>query len=132
MTSFVNLMADDRWSEADIVARMEAMIREACGPTEELILHRKMLGSLFGAYTLSPAEQAEIGAYAAVCTASQAAGRAARADMALLARVLDHEQGITPLAEDDAEGLALLEQRAAARPAPEEPAEDGDADPQPS
>jgi hypothetical protein len=89
--SFVNLMVDVRWSEHDIVQRMEAMIREHCSATEELILHRKMLGASINAYDLSAGEQAEIATYAGVCAVAQQAGRDARADMALLTQAFDVE-----------------------------------------
>jgi hypothetical protein len=101
--SFVNLMADVRWSEHDIVQRMEAMIREHCSATEELILHRKMLGASIDAYDLSAGEQAEIASYASVCAVAQQAGRDARADMALLAQVLDAEAAQARLARPQVE-----------------------------
>lgn len=115
MTQIVDLMADVRWSEADIVNRMEGLIREQCSAVEEQILTRKMLGASIGAYSLTASEQAEIGAYAAVCAGAQAAGRQARLDAALLDRVLDHELGIAQLATDDADGKALLDARVQAR-----------------
>lgn len=124
MTQIVDLMADVRWSEADIVNRMEALIRSTCSATEELILHRKMLGAFAAiagvlpagtGYALTSDELTELGTYALVCHDAQAAGRQARLDAALLDRVLDHELGIAQLATDDADGQALLDARVQAR-----------------
>lgn len=117
MSSFVDLMASARWTEADIVNRMEALIRRDYPAVEEQILNRKMNGAAAGFYVLQAGEMAEIGAYAQTCLAAQLAGRAAREDMALLARVLEAEEGGAPLASDDVDGHALLAARAAARPA---------------
>lgn len=109
--SFVDLMADDDWSEADIVNRMESMIRASYPATEESIINRKITGSGLGFYTLIADEQAEIADYAQVCAAAQQAGRDARSDMALLRRVLAAERGETPLADNDTAGQELLAAR---------------------
>lgn len=121
--SFVNLMADDRWSEADIVRRTEALIASEFPPEAQAILNRKATGAALGAYTLTPQDQADLQHFTSVSLVAQQAGIEARAQMALLGRVLDAEQGIAPLAEDDADGLALLAERAAQR-APAEPTTD--------
>lgn len=117
MSSFVNLMGDLLWSEADIVNRMESMIREHCSPTEELIIHRKMIGAAFGMYELSGQEEVEIALYAGVCSQAQLAGRAARADMALLATALAVEAAQARLAqpEPEEEDAADVEARAQAQ-----------------
>lgn len=88
MASFVNLMASDRWSEADIVARTEAMIHGEFPADQELILNRKATGKALGTYVLTADEQAQLARYVTVCEAARAAGIAARADMALLTKVL--------------------------------------------
>lgn len=149
MSSFVELMGNVRWSEVDIVGRMEAMIREHCSATEEMILHRKMIGALYGFYTLTAQEQAEVAAYAQVCGAAQLAGRAARDDMVLLLQAISVEAAQArlslPAVEPGPDGedngsaadaqerasaqavvdgasqavLDLVAQRAAARPEPE-------------
>lgn len=117
MTQIVDLMADVRWSETDIVNRMEAMIRSHFSAVEEGIINRKLAGAARGVYVLSEQENQEIDTFGLVCLQAQLAGRKARADAALLDRVLNHEQEVEPLAEDDEAGHALLAQRQAARPA---------------
>lgn len=92
MTSFINLMANDVWSEADIVRRTEAMIRSEFSLEAETILNRKVLGISIGSYEASEADLAEIARYDAVAKNAQAAGVAARADMALLAKVFPLEE----------------------------------------
>ena len=86
--SFVDLMAEDVWSEADIVRRTEAMIRSEFPAEAETILNRKALGVATGVYVLDEADEAELARYHAVTLAAQVAGMAARADMALLTQVL--------------------------------------------
>lgn len=91
MSSFINLMADDVWSDADILRRTEAMIRSEFSAETETILNRKATGAALGQYELTPDDLAEIGRYDQVALAAQAAGVAARADMALLLRVFPLE-----------------------------------------
>lgn len=92
MSSFVNMMADDIWSEADIVRRTEAMIRSEFSIEVETILNRKVLGISIGSYTPTEADLAEIARYDEVARHAQAAGVAARADMTLLNRVFPLEE----------------------------------------
>lgn len=89
--SFVNLMANDVWSEADIIRRTEAMIRSEFSLDMETILNRKVLGISIGTYVPTEQDQADIARYDAVAKAAQAEGVAARADMALLLRVFPLE-----------------------------------------
>lgn len=91
--SFIDLMACDVWSEADIVSRTEAMIAGEFSPQAVAILQRKVTAQMLGMYTMTTTEQAELARYAAVSTEAQAAGLQARADMALLAEVLAVEAG---------------------------------------
>lgn len=134
MSSFINLMADDVWSEADIVSRTEAIIRGHFSREAEDILNRKVTGALLGQYALTPAEQADLGRYAAMSEQARAEGVAARADMALLAQAMEVEaawRAGEPLPEMAAELAALVEARGRcvgeppAPPAPpaDEPAE---------
>lgn len=90
--SFVDLMANDVWSEADIVRRTEAMIRSEFSLEAETILNRKVLGLSLGTYTPTPADQAEIARYDQVAKDAQAAGVQARNDMALLLQVFPMEE----------------------------------------
>jgi hypothetical protein len=91
MTSFINLMTNDIWSDADITRRTEAMIRSEFSLDAETILNRKVIGISIGTYTPTAEDQAEIARYDQVAKAAQAAGVAARADMALLIQVFPLE-----------------------------------------
>ena len=62
--SFVNLMAYDVWSDADITARTEAMLRAQWSVQAQTILSRKAVGVALGQFTLSPEEEEELGAFA--------------------------------------------------------------------
>lgn len=89
--SFIDLMASTVWTEADIVRRTEEIIHGAFSVEAELILNRKVTGAAIGVYQPTPDEQAELGRYAAICEAARQEGNAARADMALLTKVLEVE-----------------------------------------
>lgn len=92
MSSFVDLLADDRWSEADIVRRTEAMIRSEFSVEAEAILTRKVSGIALGSYQPTPQDQADMARYNRVALEAQTAGVRARADMALLLRVFPLEE----------------------------------------
>jgi len=85
--SFVDLMKNDAWSDADIVNRTEAMISSEFPPSAVAILNRKATGALLGQYTMTVEEQMELGRYAQVCEAARLAGNEARANMMLLKEV---------------------------------------------
>ena len=89
--SFIDLMASDVWTDADITRRTEAMVRSQFTETAELIINRKVQGAALGQYQLSLDEQAEVAAFNAVVFEARQAGEAARADMALLREVLAAE-----------------------------------------
>ncbi len=91
MTSFVNLMADDVWSEADIKRRTESIIDSQFPRIEYDILDRKLKAQAMGLYTLTTEEQAQVAAYGAIAFQAGALADAARADMALLQHALDAE-----------------------------------------
>lgn len=99
MTSFVNLMASDVWSEADITNRTEAMIASEFSPTAVAILNRKATGAALGQYQLSPEDEAEIARYAEVSERAREVGKQAMEDMALLQAVLDVEAAMRRLAQ---------------------------------
>lgn len=99
MNRFINLMGHDVWSEADIVSRTEAMVRSQVSTTDERIINRKLQGALLGQYTLSAQEQEEVERFARVTYEAQAAGVAARADMALLQGALAVEAAQRRLAQ---------------------------------
>lgn len=91
MNSFIDLMANDVWSEADIVRRTEAMIRSEFSAEAETILNRKVSGMVLGVYVPTTEEQAEMARYQTTVDAARVAGNASRADMALLLRVFPLE-----------------------------------------
>ncbi len=90
--SFINMMASDVWSDADITRRTEAMLRTEFNQEAETILNRKVLGISLGTYEPTAQDQADIARYDQVAKAVQAEGVAARADMALLLRVFPLEE----------------------------------------
>lgn len=81
--SFVDLMADHDWSEADIKNRTEAVIASAFPPVEFSILQRKVQGQSFG-YVLTPEEQAQLARYQEVSYQAGLMADQAREDMELL------------------------------------------------
>jgi len=82
--SFVDLMANDDWSEADIANRTEAILRGQFSVVDEQVLNRKVTGNMLGIYAMDDDDRAQVAAFAAATLASRDAGVQARADMALL------------------------------------------------
>jgi hypothetical protein len=115
MSSFINMMASDRWSEADIVNRTEAMIAAEFPPAQVAILNRIATAAALGQYQLTEQEAADIERYNLVCLAAREAGDAARADMVLLAQTLDYEAAKATIARCGPEVVALYALR---NPAP--------------
>lgn len=99
MSSFINLMANDIWSDADITRRTEAIIRSEFSQEAETILNRLVTGAVLGVYAMTPAEQAEVGRYQQVSESSRQAGIAARTDAALLSATLGYEVAVRRLAQ---------------------------------
>lgn len=115
MSSFVNLMGNDRWTETDIVNRTEAILRSQFSAQEETIINRKVTGQQLGQYTMTAAEQAELSTYSAFVMQAQAEGMSARADAALVHSALDIEEGAALLADASQQVQDLVSQRAAYR-----------------
>jgi len=90
--SFINLIINDIWSDADITARTEAMVRSVISLQDELVLNRKIQGANLGQYTLSTEDQVQMALLAQAGFTAQQEGIAARNDMALLLKVLDYEK----------------------------------------
>lgn len=89
--SFINLLANDVWSDLDITNKTEAMIRAEFSVQAEMILNRKVVGNLTNSYELTEDDQAELARYKAVVEAARLEGIVARADMALLNKVFELE-----------------------------------------
>lgn len=95
--SFVNLLGNDLWTEADIVNKTEAELHSVVSKDDELILSRKMIGFSLGRVIPTMEEQAQLMAYETAALAAQQSGIAARADMALLRSAMDVEPAIARL-----------------------------------
>lgn len=89
--SFVNLLANDIWSEVDIINRTEAMIAAEYPAQIAGVLSRKVTAATLGAYTLTDEEKQHLVHYTDVCVYAAAEGVAARQDMALLLEVVAYE-----------------------------------------
>jgi hypothetical protein len=114
--TYVDLMSDVRWSEADHVAAVEASVRSQVTHTREHVLLRRTIALVFyilsqmlpaGALQvmcatfgrpLDPAPLAELTAAAAVFLAADTLATQARGDGALLNAALDYEGARTTLA----------------------------------
>lgn len=89
--SFVDLMSNDVWSEADILRRTEAIVRSQFTDEQERILNRKITGVILGKYTLSEAEMQELTNFQTIVFLAQQAGLDATTDMDLLLRTFPVE-----------------------------------------
>lgn len=97
--SFIDLMSNTIWSEADIVRRTEEIIHGQFSREAENIINRKVTGAMLKVYTPTAEEQAELIHYAEVCEQARLAGVQARADMALLYQIMDTERHLARLAQ---------------------------------
>lgn len=125
--SFINLMDDTVWDDAQINAKMRALRRLGYQDDEWEFLMQKLVGALAAmvpdfasiAYPLSDAEKQEVRDFAGCLYQVQAAGRAARADMALKAQAMAVEAGTLDPATVTQDVTDLVAQRAAYRAAQE-------------
>jgi hypothetical protein len=95
----INLLANDVWSEEDIVAHGRAVINAQVRAERQQELQTIMLGHIAGMRLATADELTEIATVAAITEAQSAENVLARADMALLAEVLTIEEGSTALEE---------------------------------
>lgn len=91
MTSFINMLANDVWSDADITNRCRATIESHVPCARQDELRTIMLGHLAQMRAATDAEMAEIMLVKQLTIDAADLGRAARADMALLQSALDYE-----------------------------------------
>jgi hypothetical protein len=105
--SFVDLMGNDIWSDADITRKTEAIIRSQFSEDDERILNRKITGLLIGQYNLTESEQEELARFQQIVFLAQSEGNDARNDMALLKAVLPVDQAYKRLQR--AEVLPIME-----------------------
>lgn len=115
MPSFIDLMADDVWSEADIKARLHAEMRSEVSEFAEIELNRALQGMAMGLHTLSAQEQHSLMRFKAATDRVALLGAEARADMALLHDVLALESAQHRLALPPVEVDADTAERAAAQ-----------------
>jgi hypothetical protein len=99
MSSFINLMVNDVWSDADITNRTEAMVRQHISVVEETILNRDITGTAFGV-PLSEERMAQVMHLKDILEEARQMGINARSDMALLNRVFVLEAAQIRLARD--------------------------------
>lgn len=93
----VDLMSSDIWSDADITARTEALLRSQWSMQAQTILSRKALGVALGQFSLSSEEEAELAAFAEAGLSARLAGEQALSDMTLLRETLALEQCVIRL-----------------------------------
>lgn len=118
--SFINMMANDVWSDSDITNRTEAMIASEFSSVKLAILNRKATGAALGQYQLNAEEASEITRYAELSESARLAGVKAKADMELLLEVFKLEAANARLALDpstvpDSEIAADIEDRRTAQ-----------------
>lgn len=97
--SFIDLMSNDIWTEADILRRTESMIRSEFSLESESVLNRKATGAALGNYTLSEDEMYELVHYTAVAENVRIEYQAALEDMKLLNAVFPYEKAEAFLAK---------------------------------
>ena len=102
--SFVDLMANDVWTEAAIKSRLHAEIRAEISAEREQELNRALQGAALGVHTFTTSEQQEIARFKAVTDRVTALGAEARADAALLVQVIALEAAKRRLAQPETDG----------------------------
>ena len=90
--SFIDLMSNDIWTEADILRRTESMIRSEFSLESESVLNRKATGTALGTYTLSEDEIYELIRYTAVAENARVEYQKAIHDMNMLKQVFAYEE----------------------------------------
>lgn len=96
--SYVNLLANDVWSESDITNRGRAIIESQVSEARQNELRTIMLGHIAQMRVATPEEMAEIMQVQALTEQAVLDNAAARADMALLAQAQALEAAVSRLA----------------------------------
>lgn len=113
----INLMANDVWSEADILNHVRAITTSQVSEQRQDELQTIMLGHIAGMRTATPAEMQEVGMVAQLVEQGAAMAAQARVDMATLQKVLDYEAVMAVVdaytSDPDAQALLLLRHPAA-------------------
>lgn len=110
----INLLSNEIWSDEDITANTESMVRSVVSDQEQAILLRKIVAATLGQWTLSDAEKDLQSQFSDVCEAAHAAGVQARIDNDLLRRTIEYEAAMQAgevVAEPDQQVLDLYQRR---------------------
>lgn len=107
--SFIDMLANDIWSEADIKARLHAEIRSEISEFAETELNRALQGAALKMHTLTPSEMVVLMRFKAATDRAAALGVAARSDMALLNQVIAYERAASQAAAERNAALVLAE-----------------------
>lgn len=107
--SFINMLENDLWTDAEIANKADDLIHETFPIIQETILNRKVLGSQLGEWTLTEEDLAEQDRYRKVCEDAALMSDEAKADNLLLRRILEVEPSyqlvksppISPIIEND-------------------------------
>jgi hypothetical protein len=89
--SYINLLTNDIWSEADIINRGRAEIESVVPAARQSELQTILLGHIAGMRTATADELQEIGVVQYITEQAAITNNAARADMALLQEVINYE-----------------------------------------
>lgn len=100
MTRFIDLMASDVWSEADILARVRAVTEAAVPKIRQAELQMIYLGHITQRRAATEGELAEILQVKQLTEDAATSATQARADMALLASVMALEADPELIADD--------------------------------
>lgn len=98
--SYVNLLANDVWSESDITNRGRAIIESRVSEARQNELRTIMLGHIAQMRVASPEELGEIMQVQALTEQAVLDNIDARADVLLLAQVMELEAAIARLAKE--------------------------------
>ena len=110
----IDLLSNEVWSEEDITARTEAMVRSVVSDQEQAILMRKVVAASIGQWVLTDTERELQTQFSAACEDAHAAGVQARIDNDLLRRTIEYEAAMQMgevVAEPDQQVLDLVQQR---------------------
>lgn len=113
--SFIDLMSDVDWSEADVENRRRAILASSVPAARQQELQTILLWHIAGIRAASEREWAEIEDMKRAWTAAAAQYDAALADFRLLQRARAVERGEAPLSEQTQEIRDLVAARARAR-----------------
>lgn len=89
--SFIDMTANDVWSEEDIKSRLHAEIRSEVSEFAETELNRALQGSALGMHTLTQQEQISLMHFKAATDRVALLGTTARANMVLLNKTFAFE-----------------------------------------